>query len=225
MAETFIQWVIEDDFCNARPAWERAGAEMVQSVHPYEEAKIRLLNAAHSAIAWGGTLRGHRFIHEGVADPLVREIAFEYATQDAIPCLRPSPLDLERYRDTVLDRFRNAALADTNERVAMDSYAKLQGFVAPTVRERLRRGESIDAVAMLPALYLAFLARWDRGGIGWAYADSMLDAASAHTLARSADRVAALCADPRLWSECANDVRFVEAVRRALLRAEALAVG
>src|SRR5262252_5392754 len=51
MGESFIQWVIEDDFCNGRPAWEQVGAQMVPSVQPYEEAKIRILNASHSAIA------------------------------------------------------------------------------------------------------------------------------------------------------------------------------
>ena len=58
MAESFIQWVIEDDFIAGRPAWERVGVEMVDSVHAHEEAKIRILNASHSCIAWAGTLRG-----------------------------------------------------------------------------------------------------------------------------------------------------------------------
>ena len=72
MSESFIQWVIEDDFCNGRPAWERVGVEMVDSVNPYEEAKIRILNASHSGIAWAGTLVGYEFIHEGTHDPKIR---------------------------------------------------------------------------------------------------------------------------------------------------------
>ncbi len=55
-AERFIQWVIEDRFAAGRPEWERVGVEMVEDVQPYEEAKIRLLNATHSCIAWAGTL-------------------------------------------------------------------------------------------------------------------------------------------------------------------------
>src|SRR6478752_2811590 len=68
MGEKFIQWVIEDEFCAGRPAWEKVGAEMVESVHPYEEAKIRILNASHSCIAWAGTLVGLQYIHEGTQD-------------------------------------------------------------------------------------------------------------------------------------------------------------
>ena len=39
--ESFIQWVIEDDFAAGRPDWARVGVELVDSVQPYEEAKIR----------------------------------------------------------------------------------------------------------------------------------------------------------------------------------------
>ena len=56
MAESVIQWVIEDDFIAGRPALEKAGVELVESVLPWEEAKIRILNATHAAIAWAGTL-------------------------------------------------------------------------------------------------------------------------------------------------------------------------
>ena len=68
MGESFIQWVIEDRFAAGRPAWEKVGVEMVASVDPYEEAKIRLLNATHSCIAWAGTLAGFLYIHEGTHD-------------------------------------------------------------------------------------------------------------------------------------------------------------
>lgn len=52
MGETFIQWVVEDRFRDVRPALENVGVELVTSVIPYEEAKIRILNSSHSCIAW-----------------------------------------------------------------------------------------------------------------------------------------------------------------------------
>ncbi|MEO8121561.1 MAG: D-arabinitol 4-dehydrogenase, partial [Rhodoferax sp.] len=164
MAESFIQWVIEDNFIAGRPAWETVGVEMVSSVQAYEEAKIRLLNATHSGIAWAGTLAGYQFIHEGMHDPMIRQFAYGYVTDDVMPVLNtpenPSPLDLAKYRDVVLDRFGNPAIVDTNQRVAMDGFSKIPGFIVPTIRERLTHGESIAGVAMLPALFLAYLQRW-----------------------------------------------------------------
>ena len=225
MGESFIQWVIEDRFIAGRPAWETVGVEMVQSVDAYEEAKIRLLNATHSCIAWAGTLVGHLYIHEGTHDPAIRRMAFDYVTDDTIPVLdtpeHPCPIDLARYRDVVLDRFGNPAIRDTNQRVAMDGFSKIPGFIAPTVRERLAAGATIDSVAMLPALFLAYLQVWHRGGLPYTYQDQAMDPAVAHAICDAADPVAAFCADAPLWGELAGDARLVDAVRRASARVEA----
>jgi D-arabinitol 4-dehydrogenase len=218
MGESFIQWVIEDNFIAGRPAWEQVGVEMVQSVQAHEEAKIRLLNATHSCIAWAGTLVGYTYIHQGTLDPVIRQFAFDYVTDDVIPVLSPSPIDLAAYRDVVLDRFGNPAIADTNQRVAMDAFAKIPAMMAPTFRDRLARGESIDSVAMLPALFLAYLQRWHAGQIPYVYQDQAMDPAVAHAICQAADPVAAFCADLTLWGPLARDERLVSALRRAFAR-------
>jgi D-arabinitol 4-dehydrogenase len=99
MGESFIQWVIEDDFKAGRPRLEAAGVEMVQSVLPYEEAKIRILNASHSCIAWAGTLAGLQYIHEGTLREDIRQMAHDYVTQDdPLPHAQPDrPGGLPRY--------------------------------------------------------------------------------------------------------------------------------
>ena len=218
MAESFIQWVIEDNFANGRPALEAVGVEMVASVTAHEEAKIRVLNATHSCIAWAGTLAGFQYIDEGARDPEIRKLAFDYVTDDTIPLLRPSPLDLESYRDVVLDRFSNPALKDTNQRVAMDAFSKIPAMIAPTIRERLLRHESIESVAILPALFLAYLQRWHVGKIAYVYQDQAMDAAAAHAICAAADPVAAYAADAMLWGDMVNDARLLAALRRAFVR-------
>ncbi|MFZ4285930.1 D-arabinitol 4-dehydrogenase [Variovorax sp. HJSM1_2] len=225
MGESFIQWVIEDNFCNGRPQWEAAGVQMVSSVAPFEEAKIRLLNATHSCIAWAGTLAGYQYIHQGTHDARIRKMAFDYVTKDVMPCLdtpaSPSPLDLAAYRDTVLERFGNPAIEDTNQRVAADGFSKMPGFIAPTVRECLARGASIDAVAMLPALFLAFLQRWHRGELAYEYQDQGMDPAVAHAMCDAADPVQALADNVAFWGEYAGDARLVTALRGASARVAA----
>ncbi len=215
MGESFIQWVIEDRFAAGRPAWEQVGVEMVESVAPYEEAKIRLLNATHSCIAWAGTLAGFLYIHEGTHDAEIRQLAFDYVTDDTIPCLLPSPIDLPAYRDIVLDRFGNPAIRDTNQRVAMDGFSKIPGFIAPTIRERLEKNQPIDSVAMLPALFLAYLQRWHRGQIPYEYQDQAMDPAAAHAICDAADPVAAFAADKVLFGTLAGDARLEAALRTA----------
>ncbi len=224
MGERFIQWVIEDRFAAGRPVWETVGVLMVASVDAYEEAKIRLLNATHSCIAWAGSLVGYSFIHQGTHDPAIRKLAFDYVTDDVIPVLdrpdKPSMIDLAAYRDVVLDRFGNTGVVDSNQRVAMDGFSKIPGFIAPTIAERLARNESIHSVVMLPALFLAYLQRWHGGQLPYTYQDQAMDPAVAHAICAAADPVAAFCADRPLWGALAGDARLVAALRLASARVD-----
>ncbi|HEV7577625.1 MAG TPA: D-arabinitol 4-dehydrogenase [Caldimonas sp.] len=225
MAESFIQWVVEDDFIAGRPAWERVGVEMVTSVHAHEEAKIRVLNASHSCVAWAGTLRGLSFIHEDVAVPAIRRMAWDYVTDDVIPCLdspaQPAPIDLAAYRDVVLERFGNPFVRDRNQRVAMDGFSKIPGFIVPTLRDCIAAGRPIASTAMLPALFFAFLGRWHRGELADGYQDGVMDAASAHAFFTAADPLLAFCRDPSLWQELAGNESLLAALREAQRRVDA----
>lgn len=220
MAESFIQWVIEDDFRAGRPPWELVGAELVDSVLPYEEAKIRILNASHSCIAWAGTLVGFEYIHEGTHDAEIRSMAYDYITDDVIPCLTPSPLDLLAYRDVVLERFGNPYVLDTNQRVTADGFSKIPGFIVPTLTELLARGAPLTSTAMLPALYYLFLTRWHRGELPYAYADGVMDPATTHAMLDRPDPLGAFCADRQLWGALAANGDLEAAIRAAVARAQ-----
>jgi D-arabinitol 4-dehydrogenase len=151
-------------------------------------------------------------------------MAFDYMTQDTIPVLhtpeKPSPIDLPRYRDVVLERFGNPAICDTNQRVAMDGFSKIPGFIAPTIRQRLARGEGIVSVAVLPTLFLAYLQRWHVGQIPYSYQDQAMDPAAAHAICAADDPVAAFAADTVLWGELVGDTRLVQALQHAHTRVQ-----
>jgi D-arabinitol 4-dehydrogenase len=221
--EAYLQWVIEDDFCNGRPAWERVGAELVAAVEPYEEAKIRILNASHSAIAWAGALAGCQYIHEALREPRIHAAVHAYITGAVFDCLRPSPIDLERYRDQVLARFGGDAMRDTVERVLADSFAKLPGFIVPTIRERIARGLPLDSMALLPALFLQVLLRWQRGELAVPYHDQSRDQEVVEAICTAQDPAAAFCAQRVFWAELADHPALLQAVRGAMPAATALA--
>ena len=125
----------------------------------------------------------------------------------------------------VLDRFGNPAIADTNQRVAMDAFSKIPGMIAPTIRDKLARGETFDSVAMLPALFLAYLQRWHAGQIPYTYQDQAMDPAVAHAICGAADPVAAYAADTTLWGEMASNPQLLAALRNAYARVQAFVAG
>ena len=220
MGESFIQWVIEDQFIAGRPAWEKVGAQMVDSVHAFEEAKIRILNATHSGVAWAGSLCGLSFIHEDMAVPSIRQMALAYVTNDVIPSLdtpeHPSPINLAAYRDVVLERFGNPYVRDTNQRVAMDGFSKIPGFIVPTLRECMARNAPMKSTALLPALFFVFLGRWHRGELAYAYQDGAMDPAVAHAFFGTPDPLAAFSRDPLLWGPLAGNEMLAAALRRGV---------
>ena len=216
MGEAFIQWVIEDDFIAGRPALENVGVEMVDSVLPYEEAKIRILNASHSCIAWAGTLIGQSYIHESTATPAIYQLAYDYVTQDVIPSLIPSPLDLTDYRDVVLERFSNPYIRDTNQRVAADGFSKIPGFITPTLQACYLRGQEPKATAMLPALFFVFLQRWHQGQLPYTYQDGILDADAVHQMFNAPDPVARFASDEKLFSTLAHSEAFSQLLRHSI---------
>ena len=134
--EGFAQWVIEDDFAAGRPCWEAVGVELVRDVRPYQEVKLRLLNGAHSAIAYLGALLGKPFVADVMADPeLARFI--ERLMREEIAPLTPSPpgFDGDAYVRALLRRFANRSLQHRTLQIAMDGSQKIPVRWLPMLRE------------------------------------------------------------------------------------------
>ena len=126
LTETFTQWVIEDDFASPRPRWEVAGAQFVSDVGAHEAAKLRMLNGAHSALAYCGLERGHDFVHQAVADPAIRPLIEQIMRVEAAATLAPAGgIDGSAYADRLLERFANSALQHRLMQIAMDGSQKI----------------------------------------------------------------------------------------------------
>jgi mannitol 2-dehydrogenase len=141
LSESFVQWVLEDDFGLGRPPYEKAGVQIVTDVRPYELMKLRLLNASHQALAYAGILSGYTYAHEGASDPIIASMLRAYMDDEATPTLDPVPgVDLEAYKDSLLERFANPYVRDTLARLATDASDRVPKFLAPVVRERRAQG-------------------------------------------------------------------------------------
>jgi len=152
--ENFRQWVIEDDFCAGRPAWERAGAIVTDNVHIYEAMKIRILNAGHQVLANAGELLQCATIADCVAHDLIAAFFDKVQRTEIVPYVDPVPgMSPQSYADLIKQRFANPAIKDTTRRVAFDGASRHTGFVLPILRDALAAGGSIEGLSLVEALW------------------------------------------------------------------------
>jgi fructuronate reductase len=160
VAEPFRQWVVEDSFAGPRPAWELAGALLVDDVAPWEAVKLRLLNATHSTLAYLGALKGYETVARAVADPDLERIARELMSQDAAATLRvPEGLKVADYCEQVLQRFADPALRHRTTQIAMDGSQKLPLRLLGIISERLETGEEPLRASLGVAAWMVYVAR------------------------------------------------------------------
>ncbi|MDG4898900.1 MULTISPECIES: mannitol dehydrogenase family protein [unclassified Mesorhizobium] len=162
MTEPFRQWVIEDRFPTGRPAWEKFGVTMVEDVGPFEDMKLRLLNGAHSGIAYLGLLSGHATVDRAFADPSIRRFV-DALWAEAVPTLpQDAGLDTAAYTAELAQRFSNTALAHRTAQIANDGSQKLPQRIVASAIECLEAGTEFVHLTLVVAAWIAACAA--RGG-------------------------------------------------------------
>jgi fructuronate reductase len=151
VTEPFTQWVIEDSFAAGRPAWDTAGAILTGDVAPYETMKLRLLNGAHSMLAYLGS----EFTYVSEAVDVLGDTVRRYMDEDASPTLDvPAGFDLEAYKSSLIERFANPALRHRTAQIAMDGSQKLPLRLLGVVRDRLAAGAEPRWAALAVAAWM-----------------------------------------------------------------------
>ena len=204
--EPFRQWVVEDSFVDGRrPAWERAGAELVADVSPHEHMKLMLLNGSHSALAYLGYLGGHETIGDCVGDPRYRAFVEALWREEICPVVPPPPgVDLAKYTSSLVTRYANPAIRHRTWQIAMDGSQKLPQRILETVRRRLERGLAFDRLALVIAAWMIFVGGTDEQGRPIDVRDPMLSeirAALAKADETSVGRVDALLSLQTIFGE------------------------
>jgi ABC-type sugar transport system ATPase subunit/mannitol-1-phosphate/altronate dehydrogenase len=159
VTESFRQWVVEDEFAAGRPRWEDAGVLFSNRVHDWEIYKLRMLNAAHSSMAYLMALAGVVHVDEALAIPTVRRYLERFLTTEAIPTLAeiPGHPPIE-YAQTVLARLANHGVRDQIARLCLDGTSKFPSFLTPTIEGQLAIEGPLECAALALAAWARYLA-------------------------------------------------------------------
>lgn len=156
--EEFTQWVVEDKFAAGRPAWERVGVQFTDDVTDYENMKISLLNASHTMMAYPAFLAGYRRVDDVMHDERFVRYIRDFMDRDITPYV-PAPLgiDLELYKQTLIERFSNRAVGDQLARICFDGASKIPIFLMPNLSRMLTDGVDVTRMAFFAAAYRRYL--------------------------------------------------------------------
>jgi fructuronate reductase len=154
--EPFSQWVIEDKFCGSRPEWEKVGALLVDDVAPYEHMKLRMLNGAHSLIAYLGHVHGCKYVRDAMTHPHIQPLVLGHFDAAAKTLAPLADVDFKDYAKQLAKRFENPNIAHETYQIAMDGTQKLpQRIFSPAV-DALKRGIAIDSFALATAAWMHY---------------------------------------------------------------------
>lgn len=217
VCEDFRQWVLEDDFCNGRPSFDKAGAQMVANVEPYEKMKVRLLNGSHSALSYISYLMGYREVDKAMADPLISGFVRAYMDNDITPSVPDVPgIDLDAYKAKLIERFSNPAIADQVQRLAEDGSQKIPNAILPCIAYQLNHGGSIKFASLALAGWFRYLTGVDENLEPIAIKDPRAEKLTAAVKVSPLDPVPVLGLSDVFGHELPQSQELVDALRAAL---------
>ena len=177
VTEPFSQWMIERRFAGPMPPWDKVGVEYVEEVAPFEQMKLRLLNASHSSMAYLGSLAGYETVAEVIADPAFSALITQLMCQEMAPTLSGmTAFDLTAYQHSLIDRFGNRGLPHRTRQIAMDGSQKVAQRLLPAITERLADGQPAEAAICSLAGWIRYSTGVDEEGVAYRVEDPLSDA-------------------------------------------------
>ncbi len=215
--EPYTQWVVEDDFAQGRPDWERFGVTMSSDIAGYDRAKLRLLNAPHSAMAYLGTLLGLETVADAMRHSTLAGFVARLMREHIAPnVVLPERFDADSYIAAILARFANPAVRHRLIQIAQDGSQKIPVRFLGTIADALAAGRSIDALCLPVAGWLQFVRQQVQSGTP--LADPLapqLSVIAARVHAEPRDAVQAFLRVEAVFGPLADDERFIAALHRA----------
>lgn len=131
VAEPFAFWALEEHpksaFLLQHPAITRA-----PNVEPYFLRKVRILNAAHTALLIRARPRGFAIVREAVNDPELGPWLWKLLETEIVPALEGRVDGPLRFAEQTIERFKNPFLEHKFADIALHHESKMKVRLVPT---------------------------------------------------------------------------------------------
>lgn len=158
--EVFASWVIEaPQALGEELPFEKAGLpiQLVEDHVPYKQRKVRILNGTHTSMVLGAYLAGQDIVRGCMEDNTVRQFMERAVYQEIIPTLDLPEDQLMDFAGAVTQRFNNPYIDHSLLSIALNSTAKWNARVMPSLLEYFQRtGKFPRCLTFSFAAYVAF---------------------------------------------------------------------
>ncbi|MBN8647316.1 MAG: mannitol dehydrogenase family protein [Caulobacterales bacterium] len=156
--ESFTQWIIEDFENNNEIEWQKIGVEITKDIKQYERAKLKILNGAHSSMAYFGILKGHKNVYDTTQDKEIMSLIKDMIFNEIIPLIN-ADFSLENYANSVLKRFENPVIDHQISQISWDGSKKLPVRLLQSIIEAISQNKPFENMAFAIACWFAFIGK------------------------------------------------------------------
>jgi tagaturonate reductase len=138
VAEPFAFWALED---HPRSAFKLAHPAITRTpdVTPYFLRKVRILNAAHTALLIKAQPRGFAIVRDAVNDPELGAWLWRLLSEEIVPTLEGRVDQPLRFAEQTVERFKNPFLDHKFADIALHHDSKVKVRLVPTRDEYAAR--------------------------------------------------------------------------------------
>jgi tagaturonate reductase len=131
VAEPFAFWALQED-PRSRFSLNHLAITRAKDVGPYFLRKVRILNAAHTALLIKARPRGFAIVRDAVNDPELGAWLWRLLSEEIVPTLEGRVDQPLRFAEQTVERFKNPFLDHNFADIALHHESKMRVRLLPT---------------------------------------------------------------------------------------------
>lgn len=168
VGEIFHLWVIDGktvkDLETKLPT-AKAGLNVlfVDSIKPYKERKVKILNGSHTCLVPVSYLSGIDTVRETIEDKQLNQFVLDFIFNEVVPTINIPRDQMDSYANSVLERYGNPFVRHELMSIALNSVTKYKTRILPTVLQNLEDLKHFPDHALFSLAALMVFYRGKRG--------------------------------------------------------------
>lgn len=166
VGEIFHLWVIDGPkgLEEKLPA-PKAGLNVlfVDSIKPYKERKVKILNGSHTCLVPVSYLSGIDTVRETIEDQQLGKFVKEFIFNEVVPTINIPQDQMISYANSVLERYSNPFVRHELMSIALNSVTKYKTRILPTVLQNINDLKKMPKHALFSLAALMYFYRGKRG--------------------------------------------------------------